>query len=1507
MAATFIINGGTGFSTTGSWNSGLVGAGYGYGNTMLYCSSSSGNTASWNFTGLTASTAYWIAMDSQITGLWAPSSWCATSTWQILDSNGSTVLSSGTLNQQIVPQGMVYTNSNAETFMLVGSVTPSGTSCTLKITSGASGYVGINAALIQPATDPRGCGAISAGNWNGSIWAANAQPTTNDYVFIGAAVTLNQNASIGKTAFVTGGQPALTFNAGGSLTLNFGYQLTLSGDIAHLAASTVTMNNGSTISFRPPSGQTCVWNFGASNAINTLVANGTSGYHCVVKTDLSLGGNNSYMTAGSYSTFGVATATYTDFSNFGTSTQNGIQSLDDGSLNPNFSITNCTFTGCSYSFGTGSDGSWDGNFTFSNNIFSSSIGYTGQGLTQCAQFAANNNYTSGTRTISTNSFDLEIYFGAYRGYTFTGNFCGAGWFINGFPQWPAASNFAGNLLVTAADGGGPTGVGGSINGNYFAYSTTDNPHFLSFPDASITVNGCIFESCGGGTPGGKAFLTGDPSAPRTYTIQNCLTLPVDPGGNNMGVQLLNVFGAGTDPNHYVTVDVLHCTVCCGQNFAAHYSENGATGTGQIGLYKANLFWAQNMTSSNAYKLWDAGSPTSGGTSNVVSPTNADYNGGYQMQAGPYTGNTYTYAGNGYQGNYTATPGAHDINNTNPQFVDSTRCLATWGGTATGGGTATVAAALATLAANPALISQATTGLIPWVLAGFRPTNQTYHSASYPTDPSTQDAAGNSWTGTYPDVGAMAYQQTTFTFSAPGLAITGSQGADTAGPLPAAAGIAINGAFGASRGGFWPSLPGIAITGNDGAASWPINWGAAPLNITGTFGPSQGGFWPSFAGLAISGATGGANWPIYQTAAALEIFGNFGPPPVVYLVDTFQGAAGTSLGAHASDSGAAWDLLAGNTSVSLGGSGMVYLSGTQPSIWISTAAMPSSDNFEARYTFERLSSVMGTDTGVTLLMANPWTGARITFNWIESSSYFTFENAGTYVGPTASGPALNVPWFIKIDVSTSGGNTTFAASYATSYGGAWTALCSYTVATPASPPNVGLYFVGTSATVSTGAHIGNLHVTDIPPANIVSIIAPESGLTIGGFVGAASWPSYFSAAGLPITHNLGPFNVALGGSFTFSAAGLIISGYPGAANQTFAWGASGLLISGVEGAASEAASYPAAGQSISGALGGLGLAEFVSAAGLQISGAFGPFNLSLGGSYTFYAGGLVISGYPATAGELVACGAAGIAITDTPAAASGGPGPFVPGLQISGLFGPDTVVVETLNSGLAITGAPGTTTGGPGPYCAGLLITANWGQFANQVGGLYAFSAAGLQISGFYGPMTSAEVGIAASGLDISGFYGPAAGTPSFPCPGLAISAFYAPATNATVLAAAPGLQITDAWGATGETAGIGLAGLQISDLPGGLGLSYAYTISLPGLLISAYPGPTTGGAAIPALWLPYEFATTLMPSALDTTDAWGIDPEQTAPLSAALDTGGDPFGIDPEQSTPIMTGLDGGP
>ncbi len=204
---------------------------------------------------------------------------------------------------------------------------------------------------------------------------------------------------------------------------------------------------------------------------------------------------------------------------------------------------------------------------------------------------------------------------------------------------------------------------------------------------------------------------------------------------------------------------------------------------------------------------------------------------------------------------------------------------------------------------------------------------------------------------------------------------------------------------------------------------------------------------------------------------------------VYLNDTFSGTSGTLLSAHTSDSGAAWpndsNHSNGGNGLALDGSGGVYLSTTAPSSILSTAAMPGTVNFEVLFAVYRMTAVNPSQTGVTLFSTEPPT----TNNWklmFTDGSGFGLYNGPTSKASTGLSPAVGQKWWIKVDVSTSGGNTTFTARYATINGGPWNPLFSYTTTTPTAPVNVGFVAnTATAATATTGTHIVGLVVQDVP--------------------------------------------------------------------------------------------------------------------------------------------------------------------------------------------------------------------------------------------------------------------------------------------------------------------------------------------------------------------------------------------------------------------------------------------
>ncbi len=601
----------------------------------------------------------------------------------------------------------------------------------------------------------------AAGNWSASgttTWTQAGVPGANDTVTISHAITVDTNTTIGLTAFTTGGTAAIALNTGATLGINAGVSLTCSGDIAHAANFThITLSAGASVTLKPPSAQQCVWDFARGAATtSSLICNGSSGSHCAVATDKSLGGSSSYMNNGDNNDSGVLTATYTDFSNFGDSTHPGVVTkLDRNTTNTAGSLTHCTFTGCSYSGLFGPNHTWDGNYTFQNNSFSSSVAVTNNGLLGMFGLAFNNNRTSGTRLVDTCSFDGVLNHGAFRQCTFTNNLVLDKIAALSGTSWPSDSYWNNNLVSSAANTA--FFIYGPIRDFYSVGTASDNPHYMGVDNSLTagTITGGIFEATDAAGPGNGdcIFPPTIASGTPTLSVTKCIVLP----GATSHTSGKLVSDLQTSK---VAVTVEHNTYCgtSGEHALVGTDETASSYAGEIASCRANIVWSAS-SSTNVYAINATGS----GTPAVDAVTTAGYNWFQNPNSGTCTHDTSTSQGSvvGYNGIKVSGTGAFPNaqigtgdRTGDPQFFDATRDLASWGGTVAGGGVATVAGAIAAISANPALIGQATTGLLAWVRAGFQPQNAALSNASYAGDSSTTDAAGNSWP-TGPGIGAMA--------------------------------------------------------------------------------------------------------------------------------------------------------------------------------------------------------------------------------------------------------------------------------------------------------------------------------------------------------------------------------------------------------------------------------------------------------------------------------------------------------------------------------------------------------------------------------------------------------------------------------------------------------------------------------------------------------------------------------------------------------------------------------
>lgn len=134
----------TGVTYTGSWADFATG----FSSLLSKTSSTSGATASFHFTNL-------VAGQYKVKYTWPGYASFAGVTWQVLDSNGTTVLDSGSFVQTANPDGTggtIYDGTAWVPFQLLSTVTIAGTSLTLKLTNPPGNTSVADCAWVERAT-----------------------------------------------------------------------------------------------------------------------------------------------------------------------------------------------------------------------------------------------------------------------------------------------------------------------------------------------------------------------------------------------------------------------------------------------------------------------------------------------------------------------------------------------------------------------------------------------------------------------------------------------------------------------------------------------------------------------------------------------------------------------------------------------------------------------------------------------------------------------------------------------------------------------------------------------------------------------------------------------------------------------------------------------------------------------------------------------------------------------------------------------------------------------------------------------------------------------------------------------------------------------------------------------------------------------------------------------------------------------------------------------------------
>jgi hypothetical protein len=434
-------------------------------------------------------------------------------------------------------------------------------------------------------------------------------------------------------------------------------------------------------------------------------------------------------------------------------------------------ITNCTFTNAGYQWIGQNGWNWDGTFLFQKNTFSSSVGTT-VGSTPCSvYFYFDAPVTSGSRTIDQCVFDKTVMWANPRQVTMTNNVILGNVFHANPGNWPTQANWSNNFVqFNETTIGGPN-IYGPIQNCYFYDLNSTNPHYVGFGDGVTNgvVQNCIFEAGPANDGAGDVIFPSSNSSGTLKVIGN-IVLPAN--GKTSGLLVSNL-QSGSSVAITVEHNTFHATL--GEAGLVHLDETTNSYVGEIASCRANLVWSATGGQSYCLAVIDYGS----GTSVTDSVTVAGYNWFQNPTTGTCTLNGVSTSTVGYSGLKCSTAGfpssqlGTSDQTGDPQFIDSTRNLASWGGTAAGGGVATVAGAINALKANPSLIGQATTGLLAWIRAGFVVQNAALKTGSYALDPSTADASGKPWPGSPPGIGAMALftSVTSYTLIGP---ITGGQ-------------------------------------------------------------------------------------------------------------------------------------------------------------------------------------------------------------------------------------------------------------------------------------------------------------------------------------------------------------------------------------------------------------------------------------------------------------------------------------------------------------------------------------------------------------------------------------------------------------------------------------------------------------------------------------------------------------------------------------------------------------
>lgn len=486
-------------------------------------------------------------------------------------------------------------------------------------------------------------------------WTPNGIPGTDlsDTAVISHDMIINSDTTIGGSGVED--VAAITQNA--SLTLATGNMLTVRGDHEFANNQIFTGDAGTTykidssLSASPATTQYRVHLGTSNNHLAKFIMNGTSGNRCAITSETA----NSAM-PGQFGPFannqtwnmGVLQIKFTDITNLGTGdeTLSAFNRPRAGKLvdDQNIYFEDCTFDNCA-SVHIQVYQNIDVSTWFKRCDWTNSLG------------TLNVNIVPST-TIENNFFEDCVFDLAIR-------MLGPADIIRCYTvKRPAVGNASNFTIVDSFMGKDTvnnfTNIVSMTGGVIFCNTLEGNPHGLNTDDKQSAYNfvGVTFATLGG--PGGDWIILKDGDAGgTTVLVDGCLTLPSYQGNSVGGVLVLN--------QQVGSLTVVTCTHNTIFQQGVAVSEANPGSAGVIASFKSNLVWG--TLSSGQYKVYDVG--TDDPVIDMMASGDATNNAGFNLLNGT-NGKNYD------QLEFSSgSPGANDVQDIDPLFVESSRNIPTY--------------------------------------------------------------------------------------------------------------------------------------------------------------------------------------------------------------------------------------------------------------------------------------------------------------------------------------------------------------------------------------------------------------------------------------------------------------------------------------------------------------------------------------------------------------------------------------------------------------------------------------------------------------------------------------------------------------------------------------------------------------------------------------------------------------------------------------------------------------